>query len=83
MMHKALRQWRDLTDGHLYNPGDVFPHDGRQIAPERIAALVSGANKANMALIVQDGGNPAEEKKTPQKAAKPAKSANRTRAKKN
>ena len=80
MMHKALRQWRDLTDGHLYNPGDVFPHDGRQIAPERIAALVSGSNKANMALIVQTGEKPAQ--KAPEKAAKMARNANKTRAKK-
>ena len=81
-MYRSLRQWRDLTDGHLYNPGDVFPHDGRQIAPERIAALESGQNKANMALIVQTGDKPAEEQKAPEKAAKMARNANKTRAKK-
>ena len=81
-MFTSLRQWRDLTDGHLYKPGDVFPHDGRQIAPERVAALASGANKARMALIMKAAENPAEEAKTPQKDAKTAKSAAKTRAKK-
>ena len=81
-MFISLRQWRDLTDGHLYKPGDVFPHDGRQIAPERIAALVSGANKAHTELIVQAAENPTDENKAPQKAEKTAKSATRTRAKK-
>lgn len=81
-MFTSLRQWRDLTDGHLYNPGDVFPHDGRQIAPERIAALVSGSNKANTALIVQSVEKPAEEQKAPEKAAKMARNANKTRTKK-
>lgn len=51
MMFISLRQWRDLSDGHLYSPGDPFPHDGRAIAPARIAELESGANKAGMTLI--------------------------------
>jgi hypothetical protein len=69
-MYISLRQWRDLTDGHLYAPGDPFPHDGRAIAPARIAELESGANKAKMALIErvpEKVGNPtAEADKQPQ-----------------
>lgn len=71
-MFISLRQWRDLSDGHLYSPGDPFPHDGRAIAPARIAELESGANKAKMALIErvpEKVGNPtAEADKQPQTA---------------
>lgn len=43
--------WRDLSDGHLYNSGDNFPHDGREISEERIAELSTARNKAGFALI--------------------------------
>lgn len=51
MMYKALRQWRDLEDDHIYNAGDAFPHDGREVAPARLAALSTDANKAHLRLI--------------------------------
>ena len=51
MMLISLRRWRDLTDGHLYGPGDEFPHDGREIDPARIAELSGSENKAKMRLI--------------------------------
>jgi hypothetical protein len=74
MMYKALRQWRDLEDNHIYNAGDAFPHDGREIAPARLAALSTGANKAKMRLIeaVDEQGKeiPAEAPETPQKPRK-------------
>lgn len=73
-MYISLRQWRDLSDGHLYSPGDPFPYDGRAIAPARIVELESGANKAKMALIErvpEKVGNPAAEAdKQPQAAPK-------------
>lgn len=50
-MFKTLRQWRDLTDGHLYGPGEAFPHDGREIDPARIAELSGNENKAKTRLI--------------------------------
>ena len=50
-MLKALVTWRDLTDGHLYNAGDPFPWDGREIPEERANALKSSQNKAGFALI--------------------------------
>ena len=50
-MLKALVTWRDLTDGHLYNAGDPFPWDGREIPEERVNALKSPQNKAGFALI--------------------------------
>lgn len=74
MMYKALRQWRDLEDSHIYNAGDAYPHDGREIDPARLAALSTGANKAHMRLIeaVQAKGEeaPAQAPETPQEPRK-------------
>lgn len=50
-MYTALRKWRDLEDNHLYEIGDVYPHDGREISEERIAELSGTQNKAGFALI--------------------------------
>ena len=47
----SIARWRDLEDGHLYNPGDAFPHDGREISEERYAELSDTRNKAGFALI--------------------------------
>lgn len=79
MMYKALRQWRDLTDDHLYSAGDAYPHDGREIEPARIAELTGNQNNARMALIeaVKDAKKP--EKNTEIEPVKAAKS--RTRRK--
>lgn len=77
MMYKALRQWRDLEDSHIYNAGDAYPHDGREIDPARIAALSTGANKAHLALIeavsAKDEESTAETNGQHQDAPKPAK----------
>lgn len=73
MMYRVLNTFRDLTDGHLYQTGDQFPHDGRDIPPERIESLVSGRNQANLRLIEATGEIArAEEKpvKTPVKRRK-------------
>ena len=72
-MLKALVTWRDLTDGHLYNAGDPFPWDGREVPEERIYALKSSQNKAGFALIKavesKKAETPIKETKT---AGKPA-----------
>ena len=82
-MYISLRQWRDLTDGHLYAPGDPFPHDGRAIAPARIAELASDANKAHLVLIeavfANDKESKAETNGQPQDALKPAKRGRKTK----
>lgn len=74
MLYKVLLQFRDLTDGHLYNAGDKFPHDGRVITPARIEELSTGQNKAKKALIeaVEEiaGEIAAPAKKTQQRAAR-------------
>ena len=50
-MYKSITQWRDLTDGHLYNAGDPYPWDERTIPDERIEQLSTPQNKAGFALI--------------------------------
>lgn len=50
-MYKSITTWRDLEDNHLYQNGDVFPHDGREVSDERIAELSGTQNKAGFALI--------------------------------
>ena len=51
MMYKAVRDWRDLEDGHLYQAGDRFPHDGREVSEQRISALRTGQNLASLVMI--------------------------------
>ena len=50
-MYKCIERWRDLEDGHLYDMGDEYPYDGREVSAERIADLSSKQNKAGFALI--------------------------------
>ena len=50
-MYQSIRVWRDLEDGHPYQPGEAFPHDGREVSPERLQALESGKNAANLPMI--------------------------------
>ena len=79
MMYISLRQWRDLSDGHLYAAGDAFPHDGREISPARLAELTSTANKARERLIeavpAKGEDSPIQEEKTAQKPARGRKKA--------
>lgn len=79
MMYISLRQWRDLSDGHLYAAGDAFPHDGREISPARLAELASTANKARERLIeaVQAKGEDStiQEEKTANKPSRGRKKA--------
>ena len=76
---KSIRVWRDLEDGHLYQPGDDFPHDGRVITKERIAELAGTQNKAGFALIKADEapaeGKPIEATGTAKKAVRGRKKA--------
>ena len=53
-MKKSISRWIDLTDNHLYNPGDAFPHDGRDIPEERIRELESSENKTGNPVIAED-----------------------------
>ena len=40
----SLATWVDKEDGHEYRPGDPFPHDGREIAQDRITSLTTSEN---------------------------------------
>lgn len=73
MMYKAVCAWRDLQDGHLYQEGDPFPHDGRAIEPERIETLKNGLNLASKPLIAEANETLAEEPKPRRNAKKAAK----------
>ena len=72
-MYVSTQVWRDLTDGHLYTEGEKFPFDGREIAPERLAELESGRNRAGLRLIgaVESVSEPEEARKeeAPKKAS--------------
>ena len=68
-MYKAIQQFRDLTDGHLYQEGETFPHDGREIPADRLDALVSDNNRAGKALIVWASEEKPVEETAPQKPA--------------
>ena len=50
MKYISLIEWRDLSDGHLYLPGDEFPWDGREIGTERLCEL-GGNNRAGLVAI--------------------------------
>lgn len=77
-MYKSLILWRDLTDKHLYQPGDTFPFDGRAVPAKRIAELMSNSNGAGIAVI-----SPSEEKEgeIPTKATEAPKKPTRGRKK--
>lgn len=47
----SLTRWRDLEDGHLYDEGEPYPFDGREIPEVRIKELSSSLNKAGFPLI--------------------------------
>ena len=70
-MYESIARWRDLEDGYLYNVGDKFPHDGREISPARIAELSGTQNKAGFALIrrcaIQNEEKPVQEAEEPKK----------------
>ena len=74
-------EWRDNTDGHLYHEGEKFPFDGREIAPERLAELESGRNRAGLRLIrgyeVMEERTEVPKEKAPEKAAEGRKTAPR------
>ena len=72
-MYKAVCVFRDLTDNHLYQAGDVFPHDGRGSEEERVNTLINGHNKANKPLIEKVEEPIVQEQKTRKRPARAAK----------
>lgn len=72
-MYRVIERFRDLTDGHLYEAGDPFPHDGRDLPADRLSALASGKNGAGRALIAPED-EPEAIEKTQEEPKKPARS---------
>ena len=52
-MYKVTKCFTDLTDGHKYDIGDIFPREGVEVSDARIAKLASSANRQKMPLIVE------------------------------
>ena len=70
--------WRDLSDRHLYHEGDLFPFDGREVPEDRLTALMSGQNMAELALIRAEEVQDEPEEGTQQEAPEEAKEAEKT-----
>lgn len=72
--YESITRWRDLEDGHLYNPGDAYPYNGKEVSESRINELISTQNKAGFAVIkaVEEKAEeiPVQAKKTPRKAVR-------------
>jgi len=45
------KYFRDLTDNHVYEIGDKFPFDDREIEEKRIKELLNPKNKLGYAVI--------------------------------
>ena len=75
MMWRALETFRDLEDRHLYNAGDGFPYDGREISKERLNTLSSRENATGRPLIAQDEEQVTQEPERPKKARRTPKNA--------
>ena len=69
-MHKVIERFRDLTDGHLYEAGDIFPHDGRDVGADRLKALENGENRAARPLIHRVEEQPEAPQEQPKKPAR-------------
>lgn len=52
MKYIALTTWVDMTDGHEYAEGNLFPHDGREIPEERITALTTAENDIGRPVVM-------------------------------
>ena len=52
-MYKVIAKFRDLLDpeGRVYDVGDVYPVDGREVPEDRLAELAGSRNKAGYPLI--------------------------------
>lgn len=61
-MYKVIEKFKDLKDSeHVYEVGDVFPWDNRQVSKKRLRALSSDENKAGHPVIEEVIEESAEE----------------------
>lgn len=59
---KSLITWVDVTDGHEYHEGDIFPHDHRKVSEKRIKELSSQDNQIGRPVIFVEEATEAKEK---------------------
>lgn len=51
-MYKVIKHFTDLQDkNHPYNVGDIFPREGLEVKPERLAELAGSGNRQGVPLI--------------------------------
>lgn len=50
-MYKVIKCFTDLTDGHKYDIGEIFPREGVVVDEARIAKLASANNRQKTPLI--------------------------------
>ena len=54
-MHKVIKSFIDLQDGnHLYQVGDTFPREGKEVTEIRLQELSTTANKQRVPLIEKE-----------------------------
>lgn len=52
MEYRVIEYFTDLQDNnHAYHVGDIFPRDGVEVTPSRIAELSGSKNRRKMPLI--------------------------------
>lgn len=55
MAYTVIKAFTDLQDNcHKYNVGDVFPREGVTVKSDRIAHLISNANRQGVPLIADN-----------------------------
>lgn len=70
-MYKVVKMFHDLQDQeHKYNIGDVYPREGYEPSPGRIASLSSADNmqRAPLIVVIEDDPVPAQEPEAPKPA---------------
>lgn len=52
MTYRVIKYFTDLQDNDRpYNVGDIFPYEGKEVAPSRLAELSSSNNRRGIPLI--------------------------------
>lgn len=52
MTYRAIIKFTDLQDDkYRYNPGDVFPREGKKVTKKRLNELLSATNKLGKPVI--------------------------------
>lgn len=63
MPYKVVKRFFDLVENHAYSVGDAFPHNGVEVASNRIEELLSNSNRLGVPLIEEIPGKPRRARK--------------------